>query len=518
MLRFRCEWIACGVLAAMLGLAGQAASSGPGAGRVSGVVTDPSGVPVPGAAISLAGTALSALTDADGRYALVSVAPGGYTLSARASGFGEAVARRVEVSAGMTSPGDLRFAADAAARDTSAAPPSSPGDTWPRRTILPAAAAVLPAADLPGLLSYEPNVNVNENGEVRIRGSAPSEVRVLVDGAYLTDALTGVDRVVLNRAMVEALVVLPGGVGADVGRARSGVVSMVYRDGTGGGSWPRVTGAVEYAPAQQKHFGPGAYDEDQYDYWVMSSRSPFADGTQSVNNIGEIYWPLLYEETATHLPTLEAMAQRPESYRAVTSFEGWESAAERDSHIRLTSGEWEGSFGKSDWTAEEARAAWEYEANMNEQAWEYAHLPDVNADVAASWALPQGLGGLVLGYSWNRIMTVLPARVPYYRDASWDGKLTLTPMEDLRLALSFSSLESYSTGGAAFRSAAINDELSSTGASVAGSDPVSLRSASDLMANLLQTPAEASKLNLSCQLAANFAGRGGRRLGDIHRG
>lgn len=63
-----------------------------GFANIAGRITDPSGAPVPDAAVSVASTAggiyRDARTDADGRYLVADLAPGGYTVQIYAYGFG----------------------------------------------------------------------------------------------------------------------------------------------------------------------------------------------------------------------------------------------------------------------------------------------------------------------------------------------------------------------------------------------------------------------------------------------
>ncbi|MDE3167562.1 MAG: carboxypeptidase regulatory-like domain-containing protein, partial [Acidobacteriota bacterium] len=71
-------------------------------GSVVGTVTDPSGAIIPGAAVTLAGTATgverSATADEGGRYSFVNVLPGNYTLKITAKGFRSFAATGFDVS------------------------------------------------------------------------------------------------------------------------------------------------------------------------------------------------------------------------------------------------------------------------------------------------------------------------------------------------------------------------------------------------------------------------------------
>lgn len=82
-------------------------------GVVTGLVADPSGMPVPGAAVVLENTAtgarLEARTNAAGNYAFVNLTPGVYRLSAEAQGFRRFEASGIEVAAYRTVRQEVRF-------------------------------------------------------------------------------------------------------------------------------------------------------------------------------------------------------------------------------------------------------------------------------------------------------------------------------------------------------------------------------------------------------------------------
>ena len=456
-----------------------------------------------GAGVTIQGTRLGATTDANGRYFILQVPPGEHAVSAMLIGYRTTTVTSVRVSADLTTEVNFRLyeeAIEVEAMVVTAQREAIDADVTSSQIVVDAeSVAEMPVSKMLNILSYEPGVSVNENNELSIRGGGPSEIQFQVDGMARTDAITSKGQTQLNQVLVAEVTVLTGGFNAEYGNVRSGVVNAVLRDGAEGGVLPSIQGAVSYAPAQQKHFGSGAYDEDQYDYWIMSSASPFADRSGSISNFGEILWPYLFEETANHQATLDAIPGQATKYRAISGFTGWDANVQRNNqreidYITLI---WSGSYNKNNWTAEELREAWEYEANMNEQAWGYSDEPDLNADLAASWALPNKLGGIIFGYSYNKAMTAVPARVPYARDVAYDAKLTLTPLDGLKISLRYYSSESYSTGGGSSGSAGINPELSQTGAGLRGSDPVSLRSVSDLSSSLAVSPLTANKLNLS---------------------
>src|SRR5690606_24796026 len=86
-------------------------ASGPSAqtpGRITGLVTSLSGEPLAGAAVSVVGTTLGALSGPAGRYTIEEVPGGSHTLRASLLGYAEATAE-VTLAAGQTATADLRL-------------------------------------------------------------------------------------------------------------------------------------------------------------------------------------------------------------------------------------------------------------------------------------------------------------------------------------------------------------------------------------------------------------------------
>ena len=475
-------------------------------GKITGIVTSADGQPLPGVGVSIAGIRLGATTDPEGRYMIMRVPPGSHSVNAQMIGFRTTTVTDVLVRADRTTEinftlqeeaievGDVVVVAEREAIEVDV--------TSSLTTVDAERMSEAPVTSLLDYLSYEPGVSVSAGNELSIRGGGASEIRFQVDGLDRTDALTSKAFSNLNQVLVTEVTVLTGGFNAEYGNVRSGMVNAVLKDGTERPfGLPWISGAINYAPAQQKHFGPGAYDDDQYDYWLMSSQSPYADATQEINNFGKMYWPLLYEETrnsSQFTNTDDPMYRDPES-AIFKVFRGWEECASLNNARNRS----RGTYGKSGrdanggWTPYEARAAWEWEANMNEQVWEYAHQPDYTIDLAAGWALPARLGGIVVGYSDTREMTSVPALRPYYRDRMLEGKLTLTPIDELKIAISGMLGHQESTGAGSKGMSNDSPELSATKAGAMGGDPVSLRSSGQLVSTVNNASGGNNKLHLS---------------------
>jgi len=492
------------LLAALVSLISTSVFAGT-TGKIAGTVTDTDGSPLPGVGVTIDGTRLGASTDADGMFVILQVPPGQMTVSAQLIGYRTVTMTEVEVRVDRTTEINFRLPEEVIEMDaimvTAERPPIEQDVTSSLITVDARRMAEAPVTSMLSFLTYEPGVSLSRGNELEIRGGGPSEVRFRVDGLDRTDGLTGKAYTQLNQMLVAEVTVLTGGFNAEYGNVRSGMVNVVVKDGTeGGGLIPWVAGAATYAPAQQKHFGPGLYDEDQYDYWLVSSKSPIADSAMN----GALYWPLLYEETRDH-PSFTDPADpqyrdpRQTSFlifggRSSGQYLGWQQRAD----LANAEQRGKGTFGYNKWTAEQVREVWEWESNMNETSWQYAHQPDYSLDLAAGLALPKKTGGLIIGYRREHDMTVGPALRPYVDDQSLETKLTLTPTDNLKIRVNYMTGWSRTTGVADRNSSRYNPELAASGAgSIIGADPISMRSASDLIQSLRAAVPQYNKLNLS---------------------
>ena len=457
------------------------------AGKLMGVVTDAKKAPLPGVAVTVEGTRLGASTDPDGRYLILQVPPGIHTVKAQLIGFRTTKVAKVRVSADLTSQVSFTIEEESIKMDAmvvTAKRAIIEQDVTSSQIIVDAKSVEdMPVSQMLDMLSYEPGVSVSANDELNIRGGGASEIRFQVDGMDRTDAITSKGQSHLNQVLVSEVTVLTGGFNAEYGNVRSGVVNAVLKDGTERGfGLPWIAGAVSYLPTQKKHFGEGAYDADQYDYWLMSSKSPF--DTTALQRA--MYWPELYAETRADTTLMKDFQKS--NYKV---FDGWTKAAS----IARFAGLGKGAYGSKGWSPEAAREAWEWEANMDEQVWEYAHKPDINVDLAMGWALPAKLGGIVVGYSYNRQTTAVPALIPESISKAFEAKLTLTPIDELKMSIRVSRSR-YSGTGAGDGDGARDPELT-TVAPTEGGDPVKLTSSGDLASSLSGTVDGKNKLNLS---------------------
>ncbi|HEX8907155.1 MAG TPA: TonB-dependent receptor plug domain-containing protein, partial [Longimicrobiaceae bacterium] len=202
-------------------------------GELAGTVTDAaSGAPVAAAAVELAGTSLAARTDGAGAFRLRGLEPGEYRVVVRRTGYAAreiaAVVRNGETLRLSISLEPLPVALEALRVEAEA---EAAGGTVGRAEIEGSGART--AAEV---VERVPGVVVRGSGPtgartVSIRGSAPDEVLVLLDGVALNDPVTGeADLSAVSAGGVERVTVLPGARTARYGpRAQAGVVLIETR-------------------------------------------------------------------------------------------------------------------------------------------------------------------------------------------------------------------------------------------------------------------------------------------------
>ncbi len=248
------------------------------AGKITGVITDAAtGESLPGANVVLEGTRKGATTDTEGRYLILAVDPGMYTLTATIVGYGTEKKEEVQVIVDYTS--TVNFALKESSLELAELiviaerPPVEPDKTTSKYVVSSADIQAVPQVrSTSQLIALQPGMALD--GSNRIRGSttqvqAGTQVGYYIDGIEVDRSLlTGV-----NTTAIQELSVLTGGMNAEFGNAGAGIVSLVTKEGRG-----NFSGRVEYkfTPAGKKHWGrdvhesPGFEDNVQWNNpdWV----------------------------------------------------------------------------------------------------------------------------------------------------------------------------------------------------------------------------------------------------------
>jgi outer membrane receptor for ferrienterochelin and colicin len=198
-------------------------------GKITGVVRDGKGLPLPGVNVVVEGQTRGAATDFDGEYAILNMPPGIYTLQFSCVGYRGLHVDGVAVSVDLTTRQDavlqesvvegevVTIVAERALVQVDQTYSASYVDANQLRTM--------PVTELSQVVSLQAGVV-----DGHFRGGRSGEVLYLVDGIPVVDVYDGSRGVDVQVSMVQELQVLSGTFNAEYGQAMSGVVNTVTRD------------------------------------------------------------------------------------------------------------------------------------------------------------------------------------------------------------------------------------------------------------------------------------------------
>ena len=217
---------ACLLLAALAALAGTASAQSNG--RVSGIVTDAEGNPMPAVSVVIEGTTRGVATDADGQYSLL-LRPGSYTLVFRFLGYATARAPDVAVRIDQTTTFDVALREEGVEGEEVVVTADRPLVEADRTTTT----AVVDSEQLENLPAVNLQEVINLQAGVvdgHFRGGRTQEVAYLVNGVPINNAFSGQAAFTVEQNQVENLEVISGVFNAEYGQAQSGVVNVVTKD------------------------------------------------------------------------------------------------------------------------------------------------------------------------------------------------------------------------------------------------------------------------------------------------
>ena len=202
-------------------------------GKIDGrVISAETGNPIPGANVLIEGTTMGAAADMDGRFSILNVRPGTYTVRASAIGYQTMVMQEVRVSIDLTT--DLKFELPETVLELGEEVVVVAERPLVQRDLTATTAVV--TGDLIQALPVTEFTQVLElqagwvNGH--LRGGRSGEVAYWIDGMPVTDVFDGSMVVEVNRESIEEMQLISGAFNAEYGQAMSGVVNIVTRDGS----------------------------------------------------------------------------------------------------------------------------------------------------------------------------------------------------------------------------------------------------------------------------------------------
>lgn len=204
-------------------------------GRVKGQVVDlQTGEPLIGANVIVVGSTIGAATDANGEFVLLNLEAGTYTIRASYLGYQTVTVSNVRVNADLTTSIDFELPAEGISVGTVeivAKKPLIQKDATNKVRITSSEdIKALPVRSVTNIIGLNAGVVLKDN-QVFIRGGRLDEVGFYLEGASITNPMTGGRAVTLSQDAVEEVQVQSGGYTAEYGGANSGIVRTQLKSG-----------------------------------------------------------------------------------------------------------------------------------------------------------------------------------------------------------------------------------------------------------------------------------------------
>ncbi|MFC1569435.1 carboxypeptidase regulatory-like domain-containing protein, partial [bacterium] len=231
-------------------------------GRIMGTITDAeTGATLPGANVMVVGTYLGAAADKDGNFTLVNVPVGSYDVQVSMMGYKKVTKTGVFVSVDRISRVDFNLTTMVVAgeevvivadRDILHKEVSSSQIVIDNQQIVEAAGV----RTLQGFLSNQASITNDEY--LNIRGGLASETGTVVNGLTFVNARMGKAESMIPTSAVEQVSLNAGGMSAEYGDFRSGIINVTTKTGSKDG----YHGSFSFSrsPAHMKRFGKSLYD------------------------------------------------------------------------------------------------------------------------------------------------------------------------------------------------------------------------------------------------------------------
>jgi hypothetical protein len=209
------------------------ASNGKIAGRV---VEKENGSPAVGVNVILIDTYLGAATDENGRFTILNIPPGTYSIRVDAIGFATITMKDVRVTTSQTT--ELSFTLEEAVIEGQeitviAERPLVQKDlTASQRVTTAKEIEDMPVESFLGVLTTHAGVNQSAGGALHVRGGRSNEVGYYIDGVSVSNPFyTNSLAVSVSNKALEEMKLVSGAFNAEYGNAMSGVVNVTIKEG-----------------------------------------------------------------------------------------------------------------------------------------------------------------------------------------------------------------------------------------------------------------------------------------------
>ena len=232
-------------------------------GKLTGSVVDASGEAMAGVNVVIDGTLRGASTDINGRYFILNMEPGTYSLRASFIGFRTVTQSEVVVNINRTA--TVNFVLEEATVEgeeilvVAQRPDVEPDQTATLEIIRPEEVEqIAGVTDLSHVLGLQAEVN-----DGHFRGGRSNEENYVLAGMGIVNPLNSSRSFTPMLSAVEEVEVITSGFSAEYGNAMSGVINISTREG--GSSWSSRAEFRTRVPSY-KHFGGSVFDPNTNPY------------------------------------------------------------------------------------------------------------------------------------------------------------------------------------------------------------------------------------------------------------
>jgi len=201
-------------------------------GKLSGKVTDTvTGETLLGVNVLIEGTNMGGATDDEGEYYILNIPPGTYTLKFQMIGFAPYIVKDVRVSVNRTTNVDAVLSEKSVEINevvvTANKIVTKKDQTSSVKNVSSEQILALPVENVNDVVAMQAGV---VNGH--FRGGRTSEVSYMIDGMQVNNSFSKSNSIEVQKEIVEDLEVITGTFNAEYGRAMSGVVNVITKDGS----------------------------------------------------------------------------------------------------------------------------------------------------------------------------------------------------------------------------------------------------------------------------------------------
>ncbi|MCL5028186.1 MAG: TonB-dependent receptor [Bacteroidetes bacterium] len=205
-------------------------------GKISGKIIDAkTGEPLVGANILIENTSLGAAADLDGSYFIINIPPGVYVVKASYVGYRTVIEKQVVVNIDRTRRLDFSLSPEGVQTNAVVVVAKKEGIikdlTATSQQINFNQIQKLPVENISDILALQVGMTQDPNGGMHLRGGRSSEIQYIVDGMPVDDPFGGGLAVDVQNNDVQQLEVISGTFNAEYGRAMSGIVNIVTKEG-----------------------------------------------------------------------------------------------------------------------------------------------------------------------------------------------------------------------------------------------------------------------------------------------